>query len=165
MTAITDRLAGYRLVLLEGCDGVGKSTTAARLAEFYGYIVIHSPATPSTVDLAARYHGLVTAPGRRVLDRAFVSELVYGPILRSTSRLTIEQSRQLAALVAEHGGVLVHLTANPAVLQSRLRARQREHVPSLDQLQHLLDRYDAVIDDLSNHLTVIRVCTVTDPLE
>ncbi|MFF1342085.1 hypothetical protein ACFVYT_30055 [Streptomyces sp. NPDC058290] len=78
---MTSELAAYRTLVLEGCDGAGKSTLAALFAARHGFTVIHSPRTP---DLTARY---LAQGGRLILDRSFISELVYGPLLRGASRI------------------------------------------------------------------------------
>lgn len=163
MNAVLSQLVGHPLVLLEGCDGVGKTTIAAQLHRRHGYAVVHSPVTPSTVDLPARYHDLITTPGRRVLDRSFVSELVYGPLRRGRSRLTDEQAKRLASTASDEGGVLGHLSAGASVLQARLRDRSGEDVPSVEELRAVLDRYDSVIHGLSRYLTVIRFDTSAVP--
>ncbi|MFD7896955.1 hypothetical protein [Streptomyces sp. NPDC059743] len=48
-----DEIAGhYQTLVLEGCDGVGKSTLAQRLSTNHGFTVVHSPRTPDHLDLA-----------------------------------------------------------------------------------------------------------------
>lgn len=42
--------------------------------------------------------------------------------------------------------------------------RGGEQVPTADDLQRILDRYSSVVDELSSHLTVIRLDTVAAPL-
>ncbi|MEU4845800.1 hypothetical protein [Streptomyces gilvosporeus] len=51
-----DEIAGeYQNLVLEGCDGVGKSTLGERLSTDHGFAVVHSPKTPDHLDLASRY--------------------------------------------------------------------------------------------------------------
>jgi hypothetical protein len=57
-----------------------------------------------------------------VLDRGFISELVYGPLQYGRSRLTASDAAPMALLVAARGGVLVHLTGRPESIVARLRA-------------------------------------------
>lgn len=85
---MTISAAGYEVVVLEGCDGAGKTTLATTLATHRGYVVVHSGRTPDDVDLLARYCSILAAPGKIVLDRSFISELVYGPLQYGRSRLT-----------------------------------------------------------------------------
>ncbi|MGH3839214.1 MAG: hypothetical protein ACRDSF_26480, partial [Pseudonocardiaceae bacterium] len=101
-------------------DGVGKSTLAQQLASGHGFTIVHSGRTPDGVDLSKRYRQILSQPGRLVLDRSFVSELVYGPLHHGGSRLTDADACDLAALVARRDGVLVHLTASASTIRARL---------------------------------------------
>ena len=77
------RLAnGHDLIVLEGCDGAGKTTLAAALAARHGHAIVHATRSPEGTDLFAKYHAILARPGPLVLDRSFVSELVYGPLDR-----------------------------------------------------------------------------------
>lgn len=116
-------IARYDVIVLEGCDGTGKSTLAAVLADRYGYASVHCGRTPDGIDLPGRYQAILTAPGKLVLDRSFISELVYGPLDHGRSRLTIGDALALARRVAGRNGVLVHLTGQPQAIIDRLRAR------------------------------------------
>ncbi|MFE9445169.1 hypothetical protein ACFYO2_40860 [Streptomyces sp. NPDC006602] len=99
--------AAHRTVVLEGCDGAGKSTLATRLAREHGFTVIHCPRTPDSVNLLQRYQTLLARPGRLVLDRCFLSELAYGPLYCSGSRITWDEARTLAKSVANWDGVFL----------------------------------------------------------
>jgi MoxR-like ATPase len=73
-------ISAHRTVVLEGGDGVGKSTLAQQLARDLGFTIVHSARTPDGVDLAERYQQILSRLERLVLDRSFVSELVYGAL-------------------------------------------------------------------------------------
>ena len=97
---------GHNLIVLDGCDGTGKTTLAAALANRHGHSIVHATLTPAGSDLFAKYQAMLARPGPVVLDRSFVSELVYGPIDRGYSRLTLGQTARLAAATARRGGIL-----------------------------------------------------------
>jgi hypothetical protein len=61
-----------------------------------------------------------------VLDRSFISELVYGPLYRGRSRLTSDQALELASTVSARDGVFLLLTAPAATVRSRLTERDGE---------------------------------------
>lgn len=103
----------HGVIVLEGCDGVGKTTLALQLAQRHGFQLVHATRTPDGVDLAERYRTILARPGRLVLDRCFVSELVYGPLLHGHSRLTLDQAIDLTTIVADRRGIMVHLTGSP----------------------------------------------------
>lgn len=48
-------ISAHRTVVLEGCDGVGKSTLAQQLARDFGFTIVHSARTPDGINLAERY--------------------------------------------------------------------------------------------------------------
>lgn len=85
----------YRVVVLEGPDGGGKSTLAAAFKQECGYDVRHEGPPPvDRAGLFEYYVGRLTlhlastfmAPGL-VLDRFALGERVYGPLLRDQDRL------------------------------------------------------------------------------
>ena len=76
-----------RLIILEGVGGAGKSTLAKALRR-RGYRTIHCGFDETTTNLEAFYRDMLTSlAAPTVLDRSFISELVYGPVLRGRSRL------------------------------------------------------------------------------
>ncbi|TMR22470.1 hypothetical protein ETD86_11520 [Nonomuraea turkmeniaca] len=146
----------YEVIILEGCDGVGKTTHATALATHYGYQRVHADRTPDGADLFQRHRAILTLPGRLVLDRSFISELVYGPLLHDRCRLTAPQTVELLGLVAARRGVLIHLTATPKQIQGRLLARDGT-APAHDEIRRLMARYVAVFADLAQYATVLTV--------
>jgi thymidylate kinase len=138
---LTAQLAAYQVIVLEGCDGTGKTTLAVTLASQHGYVVIHSSRTPDGTDLAERYRALLATPGKIILDRSFISELVYGPLDHGRSRLTLPDAADLAHRVAARGGVLVHLTGHPDVIIARLRSRDSHSAPAAGRIRAIIDAY------------------------
>jgi thymidylate kinase len=61
---LTAQLAAHEVIVLEGCDGAGKTTLAAALASQHGHEVIHSGRRPDGTDLAERYQALLAIPGK-----------------------------------------------------------------------------------------------------
>lgn len=149
-----DEIARHRTVVLEGGDGVGKSTLADLLVTQRGFTAVHSPRTPDHQNLTCRYRDLLARPGRLVLDRSFVSELVYGPLYRDRSRLTWEQALGLADVVTARDGVFLHLTAPAAVVRSRLMTRDGQ-APELEEIAALGDAYERVLRALADHVSVL----------
>ncbi|MGJ5894310.1 hypothetical protein DF268_24105 [Streptomyces sp. V2] len=154
-------IAGHRTVVLEGGDGVGKSTLAELLVTEHDFTRVHSPRTPDHQDLTGRYRDLLARPGRLVLDRSFVSELVYGPLYRARSRLTWDQALELADLVTTRDGLFVHLTAPAAIVHDRLTARDG-HAPNLDTITELAHAYQHVFRTLAGHVPVLTYDTTAD---
>ena len=157
---LTAALASYPIVVLEGCDGTGKTTLATALAAQHGHTVIHSGRTPDGTDLAARYQTILATPGKLALDRGFVSELVYGPVDHGRSRLALPAAIALTQRVAARGGVLVHLTGRPDIIAARLRARDGA-APATDRISVLIRAYHSTFATLSSTAAVLTIGTTT----
>lgn len=160
-----EELAAYRVVALDGCDGTGKTSLANLLATNHGFTIVHSSRTPDQVDLADRYRSLISGDGLLVMDRCFISELVYGPIHRGRTRLSLEDAFDLAEAVTSHGGVMVHMTAPPQVIQRRLLERDGPPLALIDEITELVDAYRRVFDTIGAHVQVVNIDTaqVTEP--
>jgi thymidylate kinase len=152
--------AGRRTLALEGCDGVGKTTLARRLSADHGFTVVHSPRTPDHLDLAGRYRAILAQEGQLLFDRCFLSELVYGPLNRGRSRLTWSEVIDLAETVIARDGLLVHLTAPPALVHQRLLTRDGEAV-SLDEVTALITAYRRVFETMADYAPVLTIDTST----
>jgi hypothetical protein len=151
--------AGHPVIVLEGCDGTGKSTLATLLGTQYGYTIIRSGRLPDGADLAERYREALDQPGNLVLDRSFITELVYGPLRAGgRSRLTPDESAELAFALADRGGVAVHLTAHPKALAWRLRQRDG-HAPPLEWLRSVVRSYRNVFAALDGATPIVRIDT------
>jgi thymidylate kinase len=152
--ALTIAAAGHEVIVLEGCDGTGKTTLASTLATRHGYAVVHSDRTPDDVDLVARYRSILAIPGKIVLDRSFISELVYGPLQYGRSRLTASEAAELALRVGARGGVLVHLTGSPETIVTRLRARDG-YAPPAERIRALIEAYRSAFTALAGTAPII----------
>lgn len=157
-SGLTASLAAYEVVVLEGCDGTGKTTLVTALADRHGYVIVHSGRTPDGTGLATRYRAILATPGKIVLDRSFISELVYGPLDHGRSRLTIPAATDLAQRVAARGGVLVHLTSSPEIIIARLRTRE-EPVAAAERIRTIIDAYHSVFAALGRAAPAVTIDT------
>lgn len=66
----------------------------------HGHKLVHATHSPEGTDLAERYRAILSWPEPLVLNRCFVSELVYVPLLHGRSCLTHDQVMDLAAIIA-----------------------------------------------------------------
>jgi thymidylate kinase len=151
--------AGYETVALDGCDGAGKTTLAARLHAEHGFAIVHADRTPEHLDLSQRYHEILAGPGRIVLDRCFLSELVYGPLYYGRSRLTWDQCLDLITAVVDRAGVFVHVTATPTTIHARLNERSDGHSPSLAEIGQISAGYVQIFDQLKLRIQIVEIDT------
>jgi thymidylate kinase len=156
---LDDLAQTYRILAIDGCDGTGKTTLAEYLRARHGYTTVHSPRTPDHIELADRYRHILARVGRVVLDRCFVSELVYGPMRHGRSRLSWSDAVDLSATLAAQSGAFVHLTDEPIAIKRRLLDRgDTEHL-ALRDIADLVAGYEGVFDTLTAHAPVLRVRT------
>ncbi|MER5473273.1 hypothetical protein ABZX90_36130 [Streptomyces sp. NPDC002935] len=102
-------LTRCRTLVLEGPDGLDRSTLLAELARHH-FMIRRSHERLHHVDPTQPYRELLSAPGRLAVDGGLVHELVYGPLRRGRSRVTWIQALDFAEAVAERDGALVHVT-------------------------------------------------------
>jgi hypothetical protein len=77
-------------VIIDGPDGGGKSSLARYLCDRYGYAYHHESGPPTDRSLGA-YAALLSQEWvPTVFDRHYLSEVVYGPLLRGGSCLSDE---------------------------------------------------------------------------
>lgn len=102
-------LTQCRTLVVEGPDGISRSTLIAELAR-HGFLIRRCRGPLHHVDPTQPYRELLAAPGRLAVDGSLVHELVYGPLRRGRSRVTWIQALDFAEAVAERDGALVHVT-------------------------------------------------------
>ena len=91
-----------------------------------------------------------------VLDRSFISEMVYGPVLRNNCKLTIEQYTELLKSYKEKGTTIIYLTAPKEILLER-RANDLKDYEMIDKYYETLNvRYDEIMDYSSNYINILQ---------
>lgn len=131
------------LIIIEGCDGVGKTTLANALADemagldhsveviHYGPPVRH-PLDEYELDL------IDYAPGRGqsiITDRYHLGELVYAPLYRAGSELGGfggTGRAHVELFLAARGAVIVHVDGNEQELRERLEERGEDYLDLKD---------------------------------
>ena len=128
------------MLVLEGIDGVGKTTLANLLSQTYNAGIIH--ATRETPNDWAWFNELMDLAKDRniIMDRSFWGQFVYqDPVER---KLTWEQLHELEHRLDQEGGKLIYVTANTSDILERLKGRAETLSRPLDLLK---ERYEAVI--------------------
>jgi len=133
------------IYLLEGADGTGKTTFAEHMVDYLllqGYpdvAFIHNGPEDAKLPGSLYHHSraqLLDAVARRaagiptIIDRTFLSELVYGQLYRGKSRITPRQARRLERLAQRAGMVLIARTADLAIRRQRILARGESWDPT-----------------------------------
>lgn len=151
-----------RHVIIEGADGCGKTELARHLEKAHGFAYHHTGPPPSdTESLFDYYRGVVD--GRQetptVYDRMFFGEVVYGPIFRAGSKISLFQLQKLRELFTALGGVTVLMLPTYDRLYRQLYDQKREFtVFERNEIKHhqvhigyvtIRDQFDVVIEDFT----------------
>ena len=128
------------MIVLEGIDGVGKTTLANLLSKTYDAGIIH--ATRETPNDWAWFNELMDLAKDRniIMDRSFWGQFVYQE--PDERKLSWEQLHELEHRLDQEDGKLIYVTANPSDIIERLKGRAETLSRPLDLLK---ERYEAVI--------------------
>ena len=150
---------GVKAIIIEGCDGVGKTTIAKTLSKL-GFIRNHFTYDKNTKNIRSRYEGLLhdIDNKRIILDRSFISEQVYGPVLRGKSRLSDNDFLDLLVLFHKHNTVVLYLKATKETLLKRNRDNIDFELNN-NYFQGLSNTYKNVLHQVKKILPVIYLDT------
>lgn len=130
------------LIIIEGCDGVGKSTLAEKLIAATSGTLLHrgppekDPLLEYTEELQSYrprdpYKGIPDASVKErhiICDRWHWGELVYGPIYRGETKLGWEGMQQVDSFLLLRGALIVWVWEPVDVLNKRLEERGDDYI-------------------------------------
>ncbi len=134
------------IIILEGIDGIGKSTIAQRLVELDGGRSLHFPHIAKNrlfEWLSQMQQALVDFPDMNVVvDRLHLSELAYGPLVRGEEGLTQFEIWVLEGWLQAHNTTLFLLCGQTEHTISRLQERYRDLVKVLPLAARLWEAFE-----------------------
>ncbi len=147
------------MIILEGIDGVGKTTVADFLST-RGYVKQHFLFDENNQDIEGKYLKLLERDtDKMILDRCFISELVYGPVLRKQCKLNKEQLDNLLNRYKKVYPIVVYLKANKEDILRRRKDDVADYRMLSENFDALNERYDKVFRVISKYLDVVELNT------
>lgn len=148
------------LIIVEGPDRVGKSTfireargmiaaqgrrvismhrgapdpDSSFLHDYAAPIATYEPTTPTNKNA----HSMIC-------DRLHLGDLTYGPIYRGECRGTAAMQMFMDGLIEARGGIKIHMTADPKLIQSRIRREGEENsYLKIEDVPHIVAAYEQI---------------------
>lgn len=149
------------LVLLEGVDKSGKSTMAERVKVCwetrYGRAEIwHRGPVPDGKDPMQEYWSELPDPDLHelyILDRWHIGELVYGPIYRGGSKITLGDALRVQMAMKRRGLVPIYMTASYETVRSRFIS-DGEKFSKVEDITAILNGYHDVLKNFRDFWTI-----------
>ncbi len=145
---------GIMNIIIEGPDGSGKTYIAQQLADLLNLQYKHFEAPRTDEEVLAQYDmykKLLKTQTSIVLDRAWYSDMVYGPIFRGKRAITFEKMQALETLT---NGVVIYCIGDPSEMWSAAKARGEHYVQTFDQYMQIIREYNYVMHDLPHRIPI-----------
>ncbi len=143
------------MLIIEGIDGVGKTTLSNQL-ESFGFKKYYFDYDEKSDNLVNKYNSVlyknINDLDRLVFDRSFVSEMVYGPILRGVSRLSENEFKSLLINYNKYGCKIIHMVASTDTLLLRKKDDSMDIFVINRYYEQLNDRYGEVMEIASGYI-------------
>lgn len=132
------------LIVLEGCDGVGKSTIARSLAKILNARIIHcTTTTPNDYNFFKNIIDISKAQNI-IADRFCYGQFVYQT--QAERHLTWEELTQLELDMAEAGAKVIYVKASVEEVCRRLNIRgEKTSLP----VEQIMDRFEDIFESTS----------------
>ena len=137
------------MIIIEGLDGVGKTTLVDYFVKM-GMKKYHFDYDKKNMDLFSKYIDIL------VFDRSFISEMVYGPIMRHNCKFTFEQYIKLLEEYKKRNALIIYLTSPKEILLSRRSNDLKDYEIIQNHYEELNNKYDEIMDYSSNYIDVLK---------
>lgn len=121
-------------ILIDGCDGTGKTSVAEKLANCLNCDIIR---LTHNGDGSFRKYMEVMIPENMVHDRTFISELIYPKYFGRKSKLDEGSEMTLFNLLEQYDCKVFIFTAAESELKKRLKARGDDFLKDFEQVKNI----------------------------
>lgn len=153
------------MIIIEGIDGVGKTTLVYYL-ETLGFKKYHFDYDIKNLDLLSKYMKILLLEDNYiVLDRSFISEMVYGPVIRGISKLSIEAYTNLLISYKNADAKIIYLTAPKEVLLQRRNNDKKDYEIIKYYYDELNKKYNEIMEYSSKFIDITTINTYVENIE
>lgn len=144
------------MLIIEGLDGSGKTTLVNNLLN-YGWQSLQ----PSNIsDSFQRYQSLLSkSSDKSVMDRSFISEMVYGQVLSNRTKLTEHEYYELLKLYSMYNSKIIYLCAPKNVLLMRRNNDEKDKFVLAKYYIELLNEFQVRLNQANIYLPVFEINT------
>lgn len=141
------------LYIVEGCDCAGKTTFIKQLQKSAGIDgFVHATRDTTRDDYLKVLNS--SSSDNNILDRCWIAEEVYGPIMRGKSNNTIDDLYIYADAFENFVPfILFYVTASWQTIEERYKRRGDDYV-SLEQLKLVYDSYEKLYEEKEGRCTL-----------
>lgn len=142
-------------IILEGCDGAGKSTLSDAIVREIEYRfpgedieTVHSSQLKNDPidEYALEYEAYEPGAGQHfVVDRLHWGEMIYGPLYRNKSALSEGAFRWVEMYLKARGATTWHVSAALETVENRLRTRGEDYLQS-HHVEHVWSRFNGLAE-------------------
>lgn len=136
------------IIIIEGPDGAGKTTLANYLSKQLGYPIKHR-SKPKTEEekqqMSQSYIDDIKSNQNIIWDRCFYSEMVYGPIMRDQSYISMAQMHEMEQMLKFTGALVIYCTDETWNLWERCNTRGETYITSVEQIDAIKTAYDKLM--------------------
>lgn len=143
-------------IILEGCDGTGKTTLAKILADRYGLDICHC-----TQDDPGDYefYRQTLRKENVIWDRHTLGELIYPKVFGRVQKISSEDARLLMHYAKEEGVTVLVLTTDIESIHDRIDARGDEDGRICDRLAKIDEQFKRYAEEF--RIPIIDTSTMT----
>ena len=150
------------MIIVEGLDGVGKTSLINKFVKD-GFSKNHFDYDVNNLDLVSKYLNVLNKnTNQLILDRSFISEVVYGPVLRNFSKIDLINFRKLLQAYSKEKTTLIYLNASKNTLLDRRKDDSSDYSIIESHYDELSSQYDLIVSICREYLNVL--CFSTDKL-
>ena len=154
------------IIILEGADGVGKTTLAKQLAEELNFYTIHMD-KPKNVTKAKQqkqwYKEILTTRNDVILDRSFYSQMIYPMIQGDKSVYTMTDMLDLERDLSAANGIVIYVEDTMENIEEVFKTRGDDNV-DIDDIDVIIQNYRALFS-MTHKVPIFNYHTTHSPFE